>query len=477
MTVDPPREKSGLPAGVEGLAFLLAVATNFRSIPTRLDSTLTFLSPLAANARLFVYEGERQTLRIDPIHATLSTLLVLCALAYFLLDALLLLRRHPLAAARAKWGLVFTATTILLALPIIHFAIARHASGDPALFAHDGGVVATEVAADLVLSGRNPYAASFHGTPLERHVYGSRNPILEHYPYPPGNFLLAIVLAPPARLLIGWYDQRLVTLLSAVLLLVVLATRSGCGARARLLALVLLLNPVSLSWAIEGDNDLPFVVLVALSAFLIQGGSRRSGLATLGIACCMKQFAWLFAPYFLIAARNRPPSHADGAAAKDLGLTARALWLLSPAIVLIVPFLAWDPIAFLTDTVRYHAGDVPNPYPLGGTPGRGLSNLILALGLVRNNTDGFPLGVFHLFVSLPIGSALLLRLARGDRRASEALRASAILALAVAFCSRSLQENYLGVIGSLLAAGILLEGTERVPSQCPGTGVSLHTVT
>ncbi len=51
--------------------------------------------------------------------------------------------------------------------------------------------------------------------------------------------------------------------------------------------------------------------------------------------------------------------------------------------VRVVPFLAWDPGAFLDDTLFFNAGSSEQNYPLGGTPGFGAANLVLYFQLVE----------------------------------------------------------------------------------------------
>ncbi len=441
-----------LPPGLEGLLYLALVTVSFRSIPTHLEASFPALAPLAARAALFTYEGARQTIRVDPILGGLSSLLVLCALAYFVVDLAAAKGLRSPSIERAKGILVASAVVALLWVPTLHQAILRRNGGDPARFAHDGGVIATEIAGRMLREGKNPYAESFRGTELERHVYGATNPIMEHYPYPPGNFVAAAVLEPPTHTLLGWYDQRLVTL-AASLLLVGILVRAGPGdARSRLLALAVLVNPISLNWTIEGNNDLPFLALVVGAAILVGKGRVRSGLLVLGLAATLKQFAWLYAPYFLLVAR-------DAGALRGAERRGRPplFWLALPPAIVVVPFLLWNPVAFLQDTLLYHAGQVAHPYPMGGTPGRGIANWILILGLVKENTARFPFAIVHLAISLPIAALAYSRLARGPRAAGRLLLACGVTTLAVTFSSRSLQENYLGVVTSLLAAGVLLE--------------------
>lgn len=459
---DGAKEGASFPKGVESLAYLIAVAANFRSIPPRLESSFPVLAPLTRHAALFEYVGERQTLRIDPLVASISTLLVFFGLAFLCADLAMTGPSRRIATGRIKWALVGAALALLLAAPIAHYAIARRHSDNPARYAHDGGVIATEIAGGFLAAGKNPYVESFRGTALERHVYGSRNPILDHYPYPPGNFVLAALFEPPARALLGWYDQRIVSLAAAAALLLVIARVGPGGAASRLLALALLLNPVSLSWTIEGDNDLPFLAAIVSAALFAGRGRRRAALAALAAACTLKQFGWVLAPYVLVAAIG-DPLRVGPPAARVRALVSECRWFLVPALAVIAPFVAWNAGAFFEDTVLYHAGRVADPYPIGGTPGRGLSNWVLLFGLVKSNTDWFPFGILQILIAAPIAALALAGLARGDRSPAALLRACALVTLAVTLCSRSLQENYLGVVTSFLAASVLLSPRGEPP--------------
>ena len=138
------------------------------------------------------------------------------------------------------------------------------------------------------------------------------------------------------------------------------------------------------------------------------------------------------------------------------------------AALIVLPFLAWNAAAFVQDTVVYHSGAVPRPYPIGGTPGRGFSNFVLLFGLVRSNVDRFPFGVFHLLIAFPVYAAFLVRAWRRPPSPARLLAACSVVIFLVVFFSRSLQENYLGVVSSLLAASVLLRaGASEVDDRGP----------
>jgi hypothetical protein len=123
----------------------------------------------------------------------------------------------------------------------------------------------------------------------------------------------------------------------------------------RLLAFqVLAVLPTGTLLMATGGDDLPVLALMLLALTLVAGG--RPGMAGIsaGLAAAAKGTAWPLAIFLLVAARDR-----DGRRAAT-AFGAGAAGVLVP---LLLPFLAWNPSAFVEDVVRFPLGLGRQPTP------------------------------------------------------------------------------------------------------------------
>jgi hypothetical protein len=336
---------------------------------------------------------------------------------------------------------------LIVAVPIASRACQRFASGQPLRFAHDGGVIQTEESARFLLRGVNPYAADFSSTPLA----GVAIPgILRHNPYLPASFLLPaplIALADAAGLP---FDQRIVYLLlyAAGVWLAPLAFRHrGAGELAQT---CFALNPLVVPYVVVGRND---IYIISLLLFAVAALARRHAPAffsCLALACAVKQFAWLVAPYLLMCAWRAWPRRTFWRGMAAGGALFAAM---------VLPFLAWGPADFVDDVYRFNAGLSRDSYPLGGTPGFGFAMLAAALGWARDRAAYFPLTPYLLATALPLALLLGLRLWRRPAVA-RALAAAFLVSFWVFFFSRVFNNNYFGVLAFLLQMAALAEADE-----------------
>jgi hypothetical protein len=111
-----------------------------------------------------------------------------------------------------------------------------------------------------------------------------------------------------------------------------------------------------------------------------------------------------------------------------------------------VPFFLADPAAFWSDTVLYATGGIPDAYPIAGY---GFGELLYERGLIAHRTDVFPFGLFQLAAMLPVlwftARAFLRRPTIGRW-----MGGYACLLLAFTFFARFFNDNYAGVVISLL---------------------------
>ena len=265
---------------------------------------------------------------------------------------------------------------------------------------------------------------------------------------------------------LGGYDQRVVYLLLYAVALVVLARMTQGTQRKIALVAIVALNPIMALDVIFGQNDL-FVlawIIFALAAWQGWKHARLRGdggtgwwlLAALfyALACASKPTAWFFAPFFALLFAESTWDAKAGWRSLGVMLWQGVLRLL-PAfaifLLVLLPWLLWDPWALYDDVWRWSSGQGETGYQIWGW---GASNFVLALGWVQSRFDQFPFLLAEVVVGVPALIWFLYRQAR-ENTLGNACWHYGLFLLIFFFVSRFLNENYLGYILALLAIGML----------------------
>ena len=229
---------------------------------------------------------------------------------------------------------------------------------------------------------------------------------------------------------------------------------------------------------------------------------RFLSVAIFGLACASKPTAWFLAPFWILyllrdttllkkgtcPPQRKPDNNSANSASSAvkntflqwrhdtnrmntppdggrfmrrgmwwLGRLLRCVWPLAAVFALIVgPWFVWDPGAMFDDVWRWSAGTSATPYQIRGW---GLSNFILALGLVPDRLAYWPFWVIELLVAAPLLALLLWRQARRNTLATM-LHGYVLLLFGFFYVSRFLNENYLGYLLALFAVAYFVERTE-----------------
>jgi hypothetical protein len=211
---------------------------------------------------------------------------------------------------------------------------------EPGLHAQSEAIV-TEEAATALLDGRDPYAATYEGALAERPL-GTRS----HFPYLPAMLGFGLPRALDGRSALA--DARIAFALATLVAgLASLWMWRTSGERRLRAAQVLAILPTGALPMVAGGDDLPVLALMLFSLVLV--GERKAGWAgaVAGLAAAMKQTAWPLLPFLVLAARL-PGGRA--------GLRRVMVPATAVPAALILPFLAWDPSAFLEDVVLFPLG-------------------------------------------------------------------------------------------------------------------------
>ncbi len=307
------------------------------------------------------------------------------------------------ARHRTKLVLICAIIALTVFLPSLKLVLLRQQSG-PASYSHDGGVIQTEATIDYFLAGRNPYVEDYVNTPMAEWGIDEFRTALYHYPYLPWTFVFSAPFRLLSQALFGWYDQRLVYLLLFALTLALLPRLAGTAERTLLLLMLIGLNPIMGSDLIYGQNDSFVLAWIVLSLWLWkrgEGGGRGWRIASavaFGLACASKPTAWFLAPFYLLwiagDVHARVPIPGGSGLAATVKTALRVGWpALATAVVLIGPYLLWNPAALIDDVWKWSAGTSATAYQIWGW---GASNLVLALGWVKSRFDVWPFWVAEL---------------------------------------------------------------------------------
>jgi Glycosyltransferase family 87 len=340
-------------------------------------------------------------------------------------------------------GLILIGTVVI---PVSWEMLCR-AQTKPHLHAHDGGVIQTEEAIRMVLSGRNPYRETYHDTSMRAYARDDLDPPLFHWPYLPFYLAAGIPFFTLSHSLFHWFDMRVMYIvfyfLSIGLLWYNIRDRDN-----RLGAVILFgLNPFLVPFLVEGRNDIVPLTLIMTAVFAAGKGKDRTAVFFTALACCTKQFAWLFIPFIAVYLKC---FQRKGFWKRRLKL---APWFILPVILLIVPFLIWDFHAFWDDIIAFNAGNTEVNYLIGGTPGYGAANYLLTWGIVATRMQYYPFWIWQCLGGIPLFFFIIRRVQKHPN-VPTVMTGYALVLLVLVFLSRLTHDNYLGFISGLIITGI-----------------------
>jgi hypothetical protein len=288
-------------------------------------------------------------------------------------------------------------------VPLLTAAAGR--GGDEPGAGAQSEVFIVEDGASALLEGRDPYAVRFGGPLASRPL-----PTRTHVPYPPGMLLFGL---PKATAGAGVATDARVWFLLVSLGVAVPALRTmRTDANGRLRSFqILFVLPTGSALLATGGHDVP-VLAVLLAASVLADRQRFDGSgAVSGLALSLRQTSLLAIP-FLVSVVPR-------------GRRARSLaWTAIPILAIVVPFLLWDPGAFVEDTILFPLGLGTGPSS-ARTPTLGA----LLIGLWPGARTPITIG---LIVALVVSVAVLLRWRPSTTAAGASARAAVAFAIAIA---------------------------------------------
>lgn len=403
-----------------------------------LVSQLPFFGTLLPQRGFVVMSGRRT----DPLSFVLIGLAFLLLLVYILIDLKVMKESYPI-----KFAIVFSLIFLTVIVTSVLTLLLRHVSA-PTQYAHDGGVIQTEVAIQYFLAGKNPYTEDYLNSPYGE-LRGPHDRGTYHYPYFPFTFLFPTPFYLLSQKVLGWYDQRFVYLPLFSLTLLLLLSFATDKTSKLFLLMIVGFNPTMATDVIVGTNDSFVFFWIVLSLFLLLKERSTLSALALGLACASKATAWLLIPFYLLyVCRDR------AVAWENLGYyLARSFPLILSTLLFILPIFLWDPTAMIDDVWHSNIGTSEHPVPINGW---GFANFILALGRLKSRSSYFPFWTIQAVICLPLLAYLLKRQVRRNSLHSMLIGCSLFL-LAFLYLSRFFYGPHIGFTLALFALGYFCE--------------------
>ncbi len=308
------------------------------------------------------------------------------------------------------------------------------------------GAFQTELAIDGLWQGQNPYTrvyselqfSDFHDP---RTGQTRSYPARTHFVYLPGTILTSLPVSWLSQLVIGWYDQRVT---HAIAMLVSLAILLSFCRRLRwklVAAAAWIFNPLWLPFLLQGHNDILVCMWLLAAAAALRKQRWILAAMLLGVAVATKQTAWFALPFFGLYAWPRIPARQR---------IQSVVWLSGTALVLLLPFVLWNPAAFVDDTWRFATGGLPTSWPIWGV---GFAKLLYRMNFIHSIFDTYPFWIWQLVVGVPTMWWLWRWQARHNSLAN-ALIATLGITFVLLFFSRYFNTNSIGYL-SLLGFSVM----------------------
>ncbi len=286
------------------------------------------------------------------------------------------------------WFLIFAS----IGSATVAAIIARHQTA-PVYGVHDI-ILQLEAAIQFFLQGKNPYAMTFFGTPLEQwHYSGTEiNPALYYFVMPPFYLLFSTLFYFLSITFLGFFDGRMPLALLFLALLIMGARLIKDEEKKRLFLVFLAFNPAVAGYYLEGRDDIFMLAFLFGGLYLLRKSRYALAGILLALAFATKQSVWMIFPFYFAYLWFRKSVIKS---------------LLSFAItfgVIVLPFFFWNPKAYLDSTLGYLAGTVEHSYPIAGY---GLGSLLIQLGWIKDKFAYYPFWLWQVIICLPLAGILI----------------------------------------------------------------------
>ncbi len=348
-------------------------------------------------------------------------------------------------------------------------------------------VIQLEEGVKYILQGKNPYSETYVGTPLEPWFSSKELSVsLYHFVTLPFYVLFSAVASIPANLLFGFFDERMVHLISLITCVFLIAKLIK-NTEKKIIALTLFIfNPAFIHYFLEGRNDIFVFSLLFVSLYFLHTKRFLWSALFFGLGFVSKQSSWLMLPFYFyyiyLTVKPResfkskffPLTKLDSTFSRVsnkvtvknfnskytsiiLNVISKTWPFFVVTVALFMPFIVWDFRSFFQDIYLYPGGGLPTSYPISGI---GASMLFLRLGLIASPQAYFPFWILQILFAIPLLSILLLWLKKKPSISLLTLGYSLFLFTYWIF-SRFVMESYIGFVSILILIGIIFYQVEN----------------
>ncbi|MBU1327472.1 glycosyltransferase family 39 protein [Patescibacteria group bacterium] len=333
-------------------------------------------------------------------------------------------------------------------------AIVDRSKTAPQLGVHDI-ILQQEGAMRYLLEGKNPYKETYFGTLLESWNYDEQgkpavNPALYHFVMPPWYLLFPFAFYFLSVPFFGFFDGRMALLFCLLGMLILLWRWFADKRIARVAMILAVLAPGIVDYFIEGRSDTFALFWLIWSLYLLDRRKLLLSAVMFGLAVTSKQTIWFAVPFYLVYVWI-------GIKTKVRGRVSAIILVFAVVAALTLPFLLWDPKAFVDSTVFYLSGNTSYGYPISGY---GLGMVLYSLGVIRDIHEYYPFILWQAVFGLPVimGSLWFLIQKPGIVRLLAGYGASLGV---IWYMSRYFNNSHIGYLAVVFLLAILKQWDEQ----------------
>lgn len=316
--------------------------------------------------------------------------------------------------------------------------IVRHQTS-PIYGVHDI-IIQQEAAIRFFLHGKNPYSATYFGTPLEKWHYSDTevNPALYHFVMQPLYLIFPIPFYFAMTRTVGFFDGRIPLLFLFIVSLIVIQKLLKGDDKKLLFMVIFAFNPATLGYLLEGRDDVFMYTFLLLSLFFIHRGKTLWGSFAMGLAFAIKQSIWPIFPFYLAYIYLKT---------KNIKQTLYQLLPFALSFLIItLPFVLWNIKAYFDSTILYLSGNTANSYPIAGY---GFGKLLNQLGVIKDVHLYYPFWIWQIVVGFPILIYLISWLKK-ENSIQRLVISYAIFLFVFWYFSRYFNNSHLGYLSMIL---------------------------
>lgn len=373
------------------------------------------------------------TYRISPGETpyALFGIIFLGLLLYIVSD---ILRLDELLYHRIKHVMLWLLIIVVIGSAFVSAIIVRHQTA-PVYMIHDI-VLQQESAIRFLLDGKNPYAVTYFGTPLEQWHYSITevNPALYHFVMEPFYLLFSLPFYVVANTLFGFFDGRMPLLFLFFSILVLASYIVKDQEKKRQFLILLAFNPAMLGYTLEGRSDIFMYAFLFASFVLLLKKKYVLSAIPMALAFAVKQSVWPLFPFYIALLFFKLRNGQN---------VAKVIAVFIAVFVLIVaPFFFWDKKAFLDSTIFYLSGATEYSYPISGY---GFGMLLSQLGVINDVSSYYPFHIWQSIIGLPV-LIVLIRFLRRNPSVKRLILVYTLFLFVFWYFSRYFNNSHLGYL-------------------------------